>query len=214
MSPKVTIVDYGMGNLYSVQRAFEYLGADTQLSDRPQDVLEARFLVLPGVGAFGDGMRELSRRHLVEPLRERASAGRKILGICLGMQLFFEASEEFGEHEGLGLLSGRVVAIPRCGADGKPRRIPHVGWTDLQAPFGRTGWSGTPFERLAVPSAMYFVHSYTAVPSDAGDRLADCDYGGTRLSAAVQRKSVIGFQFHPEKSGSAGLAVLMAILGQ
>ncbi|HEX2830025.1 MAG TPA: imidazole glycerol phosphate synthase subunit HisH [Burkholderiales bacterium] len=203
----VTVIDYGMGNLHSVCRALEHVGAEPALTENPDDVRAAELLVLPGVGAFRDGMAELGRRGLVEALRAYAKTGQPLLGICLGMQMLFEESEEFGRHEGLGLLKGAVRAIPKQGADGKPHKIPHVGWRAVQ-PAWEGAWNDTLMAETPHGAEFYFVHSYTAMPVLREDRLADADYDGCTISAAVRRGNVYGFQFHPEKSGPAGLALL------
>ena len=130
MSISVTVIDYGVGNLLSVSRALEHCGAQVDLADNPAQIARAHRLVLPGVGAFKDGMDGLRERALVEPIRQYASGGRPLLGICLGMQLLLDVSEEFGAHEGLGLIPGRVAAIPATTADGVPHKIPHIGWNE------------------------------------------------------------------------------------
>jgi glutamine amidotransferase len=204
----VTVVDYGLGNLFSVSRALEQVGAQVELTDSAASIEDATHVVLPGVGAFRDGIAGLRERSLVEPLRRYGASGRPLLGICLGMQLLFEYSEEFGRQEGLGLLAGGVVAIPAVGASGAPHKIPHIGWNELRVPDARSGWQGTLLARVAPNTSMYFVHSYTADPARPPDRLADCDYDGCRISAAVGSGSLYGCQFHPEKSGPAGLQIL------
>jgi glutamine amidotransferase len=203
----VTVIDYGMGNLHSVCRALEHVGAEPALTEHPDDVRAAELLVLPGVGAFKDGMAELGKRGLVEALRDYAQTGRPLLGICLGMQMLFEESEEFGRHAGLGLLKGAVRAIPKQGADGKSHKIPHVGWRAVH-PAWEGAWNHTLLAATPHGAEFYFVHSYTAMPAQREDRLADADYDGCTISAAVRRGNVYGFQFHPEKSGPAGLALL------
>jgi glutamine amidotransferase len=208
ITPAVTVVDYGLGNLLSVSRALEHVGARVQLSDSAAAIAAATHLVLPGVGAFRDGMSGLQQRDLIEPLRSYGRSGRPFLGICLGMQLLFEHSEEFGRQEGLGLIAGGVVAIPEVNPSGRPHKIPHIGWNELRMPAGRRTWEGSPLAGLAPETPMYFVHSFTADPAQAGDRLADCDYDGCRISAAVGHGSLYGCQFHPEKSGPAGLRIL------
>jgi glutamine amidotransferase len=203
----VTVIDYGMGNLHSVCRALEHVGAYAVLTESPDDARAATHLVLPGVGAFKDGMAELAKRGFVEALRDYAKTGRPLLGICLGMQMLFEESEEFGRHEGLALMPGAVRAIPAQGADGTPHKIPHVGWRSVQ-PAWPGAWNDSLFAETAAGSEFYFVHSFTAMPAVAHDRLADADYDGCTISAAVRRGNVCGFQFHPEKSGPAGLALV------
>lgn len=212
MKQKVTVVDYGIGNLLSVSRAFEKCGAEVAVTDDPAAIASAERVVIPGVGAFADGVAELDRRGLVAPIRRFAAEGRPLLGICLGMQLLFGVSEEFGMHEGLGLIPGRVVAIPNAKAKGGWRKTPHIGWNELCLPPGRDDWKGTILQDVPLFSAMYFVHSFTVVPDDPAARLADCDYEGTTISAAVQAGKVAGCQFHPEKSGETGLRVIRNFL--
>ena len=204
---KVCVVDYGIGNLYSVARALERCGAEVTLSDEPDVIEAAPRLVLPGVGAFADGMRGLRERGLVEPVRQFARSGRPMLGICLGMQMLADASEEFGEHEGLGLIPGRVVAVPRVDVDGVPQKIPHIGWAGMH-PWREGAWSHAIMAGVPEGTAMYLVHSYHLVPSSPGHGLSVCLYGGHRITAMVSVGNVIGCQFHPEKSGPAGLALL------
>jgi glutamine amidotransferase len=205
---KITVVDYGLGNLFSVSRALEQVGAHVELSDSAATIDRATHLLLPGVGAFRDGMAGLQERGLVDAVRRYGESGRPFLGICLGMQLLFEYSEEFGRQEGLGLLAGGVVPIPPITGNGEPHKIPHIGWNELCVPETRQGWQTSPLENVRPKTPMYFVHSFTADPEDAADRLADCDYDGCRISAAVGRGSLYGCQFHPEKSGPAGLQIL------
>ncbi|MCP9451745.1 MAG: imidazole glycerol phosphate synthase subunit HisH [Nitrospira sp.] len=212
MTSSVLVVDYGMGNLYSIGRALEHLGASVQISDTAESIEEADRLVLPGVGAFADGMRELERRGLIKPLKKYIASGRPLLGICLGMQLLFEASEEFGEHRGLGLLPGRVVAVPETDVDGKPHKIPHMGWSALRRPVNRHSWAGTILANVEEGESVYFVHSFMAVPADKSNRLADAYYGGQQICAAVQWGQIYGCQFHPEKSGKVGLGILTSFL--
>jgi imidazole glycerol-phosphate synthase subunit HisH len=203
VSPRVTVIDYGIGNVHSVLKALRHEGAEVLLSGAPDDIVSAERLVLPGVGAFGDGMRALAERRQLEPIFEYARRGRPLLGICLGMQLLLAKSEEFGSYEGLGLIAGSVLAIEK-----RPHiKVPQIGWNRI-VPRPGGSWRGTLLEPLEPGTMMYFVHSFTAVPADERDRLADADYGGQRISAAVQRGNVIGCQFHPEKSGSAGLRVI------
>jgi len=211
MSARVTIVDYGSGNLLSVARALEQCGAQQVLSHDPVAVQQADRLVLPGVGAFADGMQGLRENILIESIQEFAATGRPLLGICLGMQMLASNSEEFGMHCGLDLIPGRVVPVPAMDVDGTPQKIPHIGWTDLVEPeLGR--WRGTMFQGTVAGTSVYLVHSFHLVPDDPAHRLADCYYGGHRIAAAAQRNNIIGCQFHPEKSGAAGLRLLSAFL--
>ncbi len=210
-SPIVTIVDYGSGNLLSVARAIEHIGATARLSNDAAEIEGAERLLLPGVGAFAYGMQGLRERNLIEPIRRYSASGQPLLGICLGMQMLASVSEEFGEHEGLGLIPGRVVSVPSQNIDGSTQKIPHIGWAGL-CPAQPGGWTGTIFEGTAEFTSVYLVHSFHFEPNNAADRLADCFYGGHRITAAVRSGRTIGCQFHPEKSGKAGLALLSAFL--
>lgn len=212
MTAKLTVVDYGLGNLYSVCRAFESLGANVKVSADPDEITQADRLLLPGVGSFAKGIEELDSRGLSDALREYISTSRPFLGICLGMQLLFDSSEEFGLQNGLGLIPGRVVAIPRKGDNGILHKIPHIGWASLEMPESRNSWNATILKDVSVQSSTYFVHSYTAFPEDINHRLADCDYDGCLISAAVQANNIFGCQFHPEKSGEIGLKILRNFL--
>ena len=178
---KVTVIDYGLSNLLSVRHAFAHFGAETLLTSDPADVLAAEKLVLPGVGAFKDGMDGLARLGLIEPIRRKAAAGTPLLGICLGMQMLFDESEEFGLHKGLGLIPGRVVKIPDTDVDGHPQKVPHISWDPLYPGGGRTDFSGTALAALKPGEECYFIHSYEAKPVRDEDCLADTVYGGREM---------------------------------
>ena len=208
----VAVVDYGVGNLLSVCRAFEACGSKVDLTGSPTSIRAAERLVVPGVGAFGDCMEELRQRGLIQPILDYVAAGAPVLGICVGMQMMMRIGEEFGEHKGLGLASGRVQAIPNTTSDGLPHKIPHIGWSALLKPTPDTVWDGTILDGIPAQSTCYFVHSFTANPSDDKVRLADCDYNGRRISAAIRIGNVYGTQFHPEKSGEIGLRILRNFL--
>lgn len=208
MKPEITLIDYGIGNLFSVRRALEHCGADVVVADAPALIAKASRLVLPGVGAFADGMQGLAAKGLDQAVLEFAASGRPLLGICLGMQMLATVSEEFGEHEGLGIIPGKVVAIPAIGADGRPHKIPHVGWASLEMPDSLPEWEGSILADVKSGDAVYLVHSYTMLPDNPAYRLADCHYDGRLIAAAVRKGNVYGCQFHPEKSGPVGLAIL------
>jgi glutamine amidotransferase len=210
MSVPVTVIDYGIGNLLNMVRALEHCGASVQVVDRASaQAAQASRLVLPGVGAFGDGMGELRARGLDDTVRNFAATGRPFLGICVGLQMMFDGSEEMGAHAGLGLLPGQVVAIPPTGVEGEPHRVPHIGWRPLEAP---RAWDDTILADVQPGERAYFVHSFTAEPADASVRLADVHYDGRRLCAAVQHRNLTGCQFHPERSAHAGLGMLRRFL--
>jgi len=208
MTRQVTVIDYGVGNLFSVRRALEKCDAQVLVTDDPEKIMNSARIVLPGVGAFADGMRGLVDRGLDMVIREYAKSGRPLLGICLGMQMLGTISEEFGVHDGLAIISGRVAEIPRTGSDGIAHKIPHIGWASLEMPRMRNGWKGTILEAIEPGDSVYLVHSFAITPTDDADRLADCTYNGRIISAAIQSGNVIGCQFHPEKSGSVGLKIL------
>ncbi len=206
MSAQITIVDYGAGNLHSVAKAFAKVGAEVEVAENAVEIKAAQLLVLPGVGAFGEGMAELARRGLIEPLRAHAAAGRPLLGICLGAQLLMESSDEFGRHDGLGLIPGDVRRLPDGGG-----KIPHVGWARICPPAG-IRWDDSLLDETAPQTWAYFVHSFQCHPVQRQHVLAVASYGPHELTAAVRCGAVTGVQFHPEKSGAAGLAMLRTFL--
>lgn len=206
---KVTVIDYGRSNLLSVQRALEYCGAQVEFARSPDDIGQACALVLPGVGAFADGMAMLEQNGLVEAIVAQARQDVPLLGICLGMQMLFEQSSEGGLSKGLGLLSGTVEHLPVQGLDGEPLKCPQVGWNALHL---EPGAKGSILRDVPTAGQAYFVHSYHVVPENESDCVANVLYGGRRVCAAVQRRNVMGVQFHPEKSGEVGLSILRAFL--
>ncbi len=211
MSARVTIVDYGLGNLHSVSNALKHLGAQVDYAEDGKAIANAERLILPGVGAFADGMRNLTARGQVQALRTFAASGRPFIGICLGMQLLFDESDEFGTHAGLGIIPGRVERIGANVTTAVPVKVPHVGWNRLQ-PTYNAGWDGSLLAATPVGTFTYFVHSFVARPRDLAHVLAVTTYGPHRLTAAVAMGSVTGFQYHPEKSGADGLAMLAAFI--
>ncbi|MBS0418965.1 MAG: imidazole glycerol phosphate synthase subunit HisH [Proteobacteria bacterium] len=211
-TPDIAVIDYGVGNLLSVRRGFEHCGATVAVTSDPAVLRAAPRVVLPGVGAFAKAMEELRRRDLVSVVLDVAARGRPLMGICLGMQMLFDESEEFGCTAGLGLIAGRVVPIPGVTTRGAPQKVPHIGWNSLELPDGRRDWNGTTLRNHLPGEAVYFVHSFMASPADPAHRIADCLYGGQHVAAVVGRDNVVGCQFHPEKSGASGLKVLRAFL--
>lgn len=215
MATKITLLDYGMCNMLNVARALEHVGADVHVTEDPKDAAAAERLVVPGVGAFSECMRAVNRLGHGEAIHEFVRSGRPMLGICVGMQILFEASEEFGETPGLGILPGRVRIIPNTSADGAAQRVPHIGWNHLIEPQTGCSWEKTLLEPFGTKGpAVYFVHSFAAQPGNDDDRLADCNYGGHRISAMVKRDNVTATQFHPERSGAVGLQMLKEFLSR
>lgn len=200
----VNIIDYGMGNLASVQKAFARLGIESQLTDIPADVTRAERLVLPGVGAFGAAMRNLRRLDLVEPIRDYCLSGRPFLGICLGMQLLMTNSNELGEWEGLDIIPGRVGRFFERTSTPEGIKVPHMGWNGLEV-----RKAGGILRDVTPGSSVYFVHSYYVIPHSE-EALAATSTHGERFCAVVESGNVHATQFHPEKSGKAGLAILAA----
>ena len=197
------LVDYGIGNLRSLERAFGRAGVPVLRSGRVADARAADRLVLPGVGAFGACASALAATGLGDVVQERVAAGVPLLGVCVGMQLLFEGSDE-GGGAGLGLLAGRVVrfSAEMPGSDGRPLKVPHMGWNAL-----RPHRPHATVDVLGPDPYVYFVHSYHAAPSNLADVVADADYGGP-VPAVVARERITGVQFHPEKSGPVGLGIL------
>jgi imidazole glycerol-phosphate synthase subunit HisH len=204
----IAIIDYGMGNLRSVQKAFDAVGHQAVVTRDPRAIADASHVVLPGVGAFADCMANLEQYGLVEPIRKTVASGKPFLGICLGLQLLFTESEEFGIHKGLGLLPGRVKKFPFGDNESVPKgtsgrlKVPHMGW------------NGVAIERAAPPLTginsgehVYFVHSYYVEPQDKSVVATTTDYGLSFVSS-VWRDNIFACQFHPEKSQTAGLRIV------
>lgn len=205
---EVIVIDYGVSNLLSVQRGFEHCGAKVILTADPEKILSAKRVVLPGVGAFANAMQALEGLGLVDTIHELALRKTPLLGICLGMQLLLEESDEFGVTTGLGLIPGRVIALPDCAVSGERQKIPHIGWSALEMSGPVAGWKKTLLEDNRPGEAVYFVHSFMATPTDPAHRIADTFYGGHQVAAAINRENITGCQFHPEKSGEVGLKIL------
>lgn len=194
----IGIVNYGLGNLRSVEKAFEAVGAEAVVTSDTGRLAECDGLVLPGVGAFGDGMAGLGARGLDRFVVQAAGDGRPLVGLCLGLQLLFEESDEFGRHTGLGLLPGRVTRFPEM-----VRVVPHTGWNEVR-PTGEHPL----FDGIAPDSFFYFVHSYRVEATDPNDVLATTEYDGVEFPSVCGRGRLFGAQFHPEKSQRAGLRLL------
>ena len=192
----VGIIDYGVGNLFSLRSSFAAIGVEAFVSGDPAELAKADRLILPGVGAFGDAARKLRESGLDAFVKEQAASGKPLMGICLGMQLLFEKGYEYGEHEGLGILKGQVVAM--SGKLPSDLKIPHMGWNGLKL---------TKAARLLEEgSYVYFVHSFYA--ENCADSIAAVTDYGIPITAAVERDNIFGCQFHPEKSGNVGLEIL------
>ena len=204
----ITMIDYGASNIRSAQKAFEYIGAEVELTEDPEVVRKATKLVLPGVGAFGSGMDGLRQRNLTEAIQKTVASGIPFLGICVGMQLMFDESNEMGIHQGLGLMAGEVKRFPeKLSIENRKSeivnlKIPHMGWNQLEP-----AWESPLLAGVNKGDYTYFVHSYYCDPDDATAVLAWTDYGFP-FASIVQKDNVYGLQFHPEKSQSVGLQIL------
>ena len=208
----VTIVDYGLGNLLSVERALIAAGAQQVLvSNDPDVIYKSARVVLPGVGAFADGMQGLRCLGLDEAVVRFASSGRPLLGICLGMQLLAHSSNEFGAHLGLNLIDGEVVRIPEESLDSTRMKVPFIGWSALTR-FSDNEPQGHFLHEIGDNDFFYFVHSYHFVTRDAADTLAIYRYGHRDITAVVKHENIVGVQFHPEKSARAGILLLSNFL--
>jgi len=197
--PRIVVIDYGLGNLRSVTKALEAVGAEAELSSDPEEIVSARGLVLPGVGAFSAGMANLRSLGLLPAIQQRISEGKPLLGICLGLQLLFTVSEEHGQHDGLNTIGGRVVKFAG------DLKIPHMGWNTIRPVRGPP--AANLFGGIPDDSFFYFVHSYYVVPDDRSVVAATTEYG-VEFASAIARDNLFGVQFHPEKSGDPGLKVL------
>jgi imidazole glycerol-phosphate synthase subunit HisH len=214
MAENVLIVDYGVGNVLSVCRAFEHCGANITLSEDPREISTADRVVLPGVGAINHCMGELRQRGMVDPLHEFAGTQRPFLGICVGMQMMFETNLEFQKGDCFGWLKGEVVEVPKVRNDGKINKIPHIGWSSLKPGDACASWEKTLLSDLQPEDRVYFVHSFMAKPDNPDTVIATTNYDGTTICAAVKSNGMTGTQFHPEKSGTVGLKMIQNFLNE
>lgn len=206
--PRLAIVDFGMGNLFSVRGACDHAGVAWTVTASPDAVLAADGVILPGVGAMPDAMATLRDSGLAEALVRVAAAGKPLLGICLGLQLLMREGTEFETHAGLGIIPGTVVRLADSRPDGRRRKVPHVGWNRiLRYEDKQEAWDGTPLADLPNGAFMYFVHSYYVAVDDVGEAIAWTEYDGKEFCCALRRGNVFGCQFHPERSGPQGLRI-------
>lgn len=208
-SKDVLIFDYGVGNLHSVLKGLEYVGSTPTISSDPDDLLKYEKIVLPGVGAFENGILALKKNGADQALLEAKKKGSYILAICLGMQMLVDRSEEFGIHQGLGLIPGDVKRIPDTINNGLNIKIPHIGWNKVYPNNNQNKFSSNYLNGFQnnFPE-FYFVHSYRVIPKFETDCVGICNYEGHTISAIIEKENVTGCQFHPEKSGKAGLQLL------
>lgn len=202
---KIALLDYKIGNVKSISNALDNLGGNVNLTSNPDEILNADGVILPGVGAFSKGMKNLDECGLTNVIYDYVKTEKPFLGICLGMQMLLDESEEFGITKGLGLIKGKVIKLPV--KEDSNDKLPHISWNEVTEPSeGR--WKNTILEDIENKSDCYFVHTFVASPSDEKDILSVTPYGGVYFCSAVQNKNVYGTQFHPEKSGTIGLNIL------
>lgn len=207
---QIGVIDYHAGNIHSVVKALRHIGALAKIVCSPGDIQGVSGLIIPGVGAFGAGMKELVRSGLADSIQEFAGTGRPILGICLGMQLLFSESEELGKNKGLGLIPGRVVEVPKQFLDGFRYKIPHIAWEPI-CMSERNGNKGI-LAGIDEGEEVYFVHSFMAIPDSREQLVAYVNYGACQIAAIVRKGSIYGCQFHPEKSRNTGSKILRNFL--
>ena len=198
----ISIIDYDAGNIKSVEKAIEFLGEEVEITSDKEKILASDGVILPGVGAFGVAMEKLHSRNLVETIKEYAKTGKPFLGICLGLQLLFDESDETPGVKGLGLLEGKIKRIPSEYEDGTTLKVPHIGWNSIDINPSRKLMKGIPSD-----SYVYFVHSFYLEAANLSDVIATTEYG-VKIHAAVERDNIMATQFHPEKSSDVGLKIL------
>jgi imidazole glycerol-phosphate synthase subunit HisH len=202
MTSTVAIIDYGSGNVQSIKNALKKFDIEVILSYDRSVILNADGVILPGVGAFKKAMNQLSDRGLDVVIRDFENTGKPFLGVCLGMQLLFESSEEFGVTDGLGVIKGKVIRLPVSGKN----KLPHISWGPIEK--ADVSWKNTILENITNNEDLYFVHSYICVPDSKQNILATAEYGAVTFCAAVNKKNIYGCQFHPEKSAESGLKII------
>lgn len=207
-SARVAIIDYEMGNLFSVKNACNYIGLSPVITSEASVILSSDAIIFPGVGSFGDAMDNLKRLDLISPIKDFVATGSPFMGICLGLQLLFSESEEFGIHRGLGIIEGSVVKFSAGKGKGPAIKIPHIGWNQIFRPDGSSFcWDKSPLKNLKEGEFMYFVHSYYAKPVSQDTVLSATVYEDTHFCSSLMRKNVFACQFHPEKSAMEGLKI-------
>lgn len=203
-SPKVAIVDYALGNLFSIKHACEWVGLDSIITSDKEEILDADGVLLPGMGAFGDAMNTLRKLDLVTVLRDVGASDRPLIGICLGIQLLLSESYEFGRHKGLGIIEGEVIPLDHPREGDKQLKVPQIGWNQIAS---ARSWDETFLQSVPDKEYMYFVHSFVPQPQDASVVLAKTTYGGVEFCSSLQRENVFACLFHPERSSKMGLRI-------
>ena len=203
---KITIIDYGCGNILNLIRAIEFLGYEAETTRDKEKIIDSSHVILPGVGAFGTAVKQLEKYNLYNPILEYAKLNKPLLGICLGMQLLFTVSYEFGIHNGLGLIEGEVTKISN--KKNKEIKIPHMGWNEIYPNNDKKEWRNKILKNVLIGKSFYFVHSFVGQTKNLNSTVAICNYFNIPIPAIVSINNIFGCQFHPEKSGDNGLTVL------
>ena len=203
---KITVIDYNCGNILNLKRAIQFLGYDIETTNDKKKILNSSYLILPGVGAFGNAVKQLEKYNLSSVILEYAKSNRPLLGICLGMQILLTSSREFGVHKGLDLINGEVIKISN--KKNKEIKIPHVGWNEIYPNKNEKKWENKIFKKDLIGKSFYFVHSFIAITKNPNSTIAICDYSGISIPAVISMNNVFGCQFHPEKSSENGLTIL------
>lgn len=201
MKKKIAIIDYGVGNLFSLKKALDGFGQEVYITEEPDKISSADALILPGVGSFQAGIEGLKIRNLIQPVKDFSDNNKPILGICLGAQLMLSEGHEFGKFKGLDIIPGKVIKFPET-----KESIPHIGWNEIYC--GKAKWKSTILDSVKEGSDVYFVHSYILEPDKKESILSLAKYGGHEFCSAVRKDNIYGCQFHPEKSGKIGLKII------
>lgn len=204
----IAIIDLDLGNLHSVARAIKHCGGEVIITDNLAEIEKAEKLILPGVGSFKAGMDALKSKGLVEAIKKRASEGTPLLGICLGMQLLMDHSEEQGSHQGLGLIAGEVKKFQNLSTFDGSVKVPHINWCAIDKKLDNDNWADSILADVEPGADCYFVHSLCVVPKDSEHTLAVSKYGNSEFCSAIKQDNIVGCQFHPEKSGDVGLQII------
>ena len=205
MKKKICIIDYKLGNLFSVNQALLNIGLEVEISSDKQTILDADALVLPGVGAYGDAMNHLRDLDLINSIKTSVNNNKPLLGVCLGLQLLFTESEEFGLEKGLDLIKGKVIRFENLNDKGEIRKVPQIAWNTIE-PVDGVNWENTPLKNMSKEEFMYFVHSYYIVPEEQVG-LSQTNYDGQKYISSILKNNIFACQFHPEKSGKVGLQI-------
>ena len=203
---KVAIIDYKLGNLFSVRQACLYCGVDAIITNDTNEILNADYAILPGIGSFGNAMKNLHKMDLVKPIHDFVDSNKPLMGVCLGLQLLFTESEELGSFKGLDIVNGVVTRFPTVKQDNYFLKVPQIQWNKIYKPSDNR-WDNTPLSSCEQEDYMYFVHSFYVIPEKPEEQLSITVYGDINYCSSVQVRNVSAFQFHPEKSGSKGLSI-------